>query len=72
MQTKKRRSQLRIRDSSRIKRERGGERDKEKEKGREGEKVEQVSDGTLDSFSKIMATGPRLVSKVPLPLLHFK
>jgi len=42
----KRRSQLEIRVSSRMNR------------GREREQFEQVSDGTADSFSEIMATGP--------------
>lgn len=37
-----------------------------KKKQRKIEKLEQILDGTSDSFSEIMATGPKFVLKVPL------
>jgi len=42
-----------------------------KKNGKRG-KLEQISGGTSDSFSEIMATGPKFVLKVPLrhTLLH--
>lgn len=48
------------------------EMEKRKREEREIEKLEQVSDGTPDSFSEIMGTGPKFVLKVPLrhTLLH--
>lgn len=36
------------------------------ERERDIEELEQVTDGTPDSFSEIMATAPKFVSKVPL------
>ncbi|KYN28472.1 hypothetical protein ALC57_02199 [Trachymyrmex cornetzi] len=47
-------------------------KEKKNRKERDIGKLEQISDGTSDSFSEIMATGPKFVLKVPLrhTLLH--